>query len=96
MTDDKGGRMQSDGPYRMVGGMFEGPNGFSFRIVWGPDFKLDDKIIAEEVIKIANQAHCEGRKAERERCAGITRKHFSCEGIAQEIEKEIMGEQDAE
>ncbi len=61
----------SEGPYRMVGGMFEGPNGFSFRVVWGPDFRLDENIVCEEIIKIANQAHCEGRKAERERCARI-------------------------
>ena len=55
--------MQSDGPYKMVGGIFDGPNGFNFRIVWGPDFKLDDKIVAEEIIKIANLAYSEGRKA---------------------------------
>ena len=30
-------------------------------------------------------------KAERERCADIARQHFSCEGIAQDIEKKIMG-----
>lgn len=36
-----------------------------------------------------------GRKAERERCAEIAREHFSCEGIAQEIEKKILGGQDA-
>ena len=87
--------MQSHGPYRMVGGMFEGPNGFKFRIVWGPDFRLDENIVCEEIIKIANQAHCEGRKAERDRCADIASQHFSCEGIAQTIEKEIMGGQDA-
>ena len=63
--------MESEGPYRMVGGMFEGPNGFSFRIVWGPDFRLDENIVCEEIIKIANQAHCEGRKSERERWAKI-------------------------
>jgi hypothetical protein len=55
--------MESDGPYKLVGGVFEGPNGFNFRIVWGPDFKLDDKIILEEIIKIANQSYAEGRKA---------------------------------
>ena len=36
-------------------------------------------------------AYAEGRKAERERCADIARQHFSCEGIAQDIEKKIMG-----
>ena len=55
--------MESDGPYKLVGGVFEGPNGFNFRIVWGPDFKLDDKIILEEIIKVANQSYAEGRKA---------------------------------
>lgn len=55
--------MESEGPYKLVGGVFEGPNGFNFRIVWGPDFRLDDKIICEEIIKIANQAHAEGRKS---------------------------------
>lgn len=55
--------MESDGPYKLVGGVFEGPNGFNFRIVWGPDFKLDDKIILEEIIKIANQSYAEGRKS---------------------------------
>jgi len=83
----------------MVGGMFEGPNGFSFRIVWGPDFKLDDKILAEEVIKIANQAHCEGRKAERERCADIA-EHEACEipecMTGRIIAGKIRGGQDAE
>lgn len=60
MTDDKGA---GEGPYRMIGGIFDGPNGFNFRIVWGPDFRLDDKIVCEEIIKIANRAHAEGRKA---------------------------------
>ena len=55
--------MESEGPYKLVGGVFDGPNGFNFRIVWGPDFKLDSKIIHEEIIKIANQAHAEGRKS---------------------------------
>lgn len=55
--------MESDGPYKLVGGVFEGPNGFNFRIVWGPDFKLDDKIILEEIIKVANQSYAAGRKA---------------------------------
>lgn len=40
-------------------------------------------------------AYEDGQKAERERCADIARQHFSCEGIAQDIEKQIMGGQDA-
>lgn len=41
-------------------------------------------------------AYDKGRKAERERCADIARKYASCEGIAQEIEKKILGGQDGE
>ena len=90
--------MKSEGPYRMVGGMFEGPNGFSFRIVWGPDFRLDENIVCEEVIKIANQAHCEGRKAERERCAKIAENAGAECPCAKEltVAKKIRGGQDGE
>lgn len=71
----------------------------------GP-YELGDKLPMSDVsfttleteIKtaIANAAHAEGRKAERERCADIARQHFSCEGIAQDIEKKISGGQDGE
>lgn len=45
---------------------------------------------------IANAAYAEGRKAERERCANIARQYASCEGVAQEIEKHILGGQDGD
>jgi hypothetical protein len=35
-----------------------------------------------------------GRKAERERCLEIVRQYYSCEMIAQAIEKKILGGQD--
>lgn len=43
-----------------------------------------------------NAAYAEGRKAERERCANIARQYASCEGVAQEIEKHILGGQDGD
>lgn len=46
---------------------------------------------ANDCVTAFKSAHAAGRKAERERCADIARQHFSCEGIAQDIEKKIMG-----
>ena len=43
-----------------------------------------------------NEAHAAGRKAERERCLEIVRQYYSCEMIAQAIEKKIRGGQDGE
>lgn len=80
MTDDKGaGECDMDNPYE-----HEGPY---------------DHISAASgdwcVFGCPKCAFTAGRKAERERCADIARQHFSCEGIAQDIEKQIMGGQDA-
>lgn len=81
---------QSDGPYTVADSgclVFRNGRGVS---------NFDSRRDAMNAASLANMSYAAGRKAERERCAGIARQHFSCEGIAQEIEKEIMGGQDAE
>lgn len=67
MTDDK----DSDGPYKYIGGKFEGPNGFSFKVNWGNGFKIDTDFLTKEIASVANIAFAAGRKAERARCHAI-------------------------
>jgi len=92
MTDDKGA---GEGPYLW------GYDSYDDMCIFGPSldengwnpYKLK-KIY--RVCEKLNSAYAEGLKAERERCVEIARQYFSCEGIAQEIEKKILGGQDGE
>jgi len=91
MTDDKGA---SEGPYGI-----KNSNHWWHVDGLGMDGKAEENRLNQWAYKMGaewwasklNAAHAAGRKAERERCADIARQHFSCEGIAQDIEKKIMG-----
>lgn len=90
MTDDKGA---GEGPY--VTFFLDDRFGW---IVRDQSMTIRDGLDQSEAEILCagmNEAFAAGRKAERERCADIARQHFSCEGIAQDIEKKIMGGYDA-
>lgn len=80
--------MESEGPYTT--GLSEGLVFKDNMVVESFDSERD-KLNA---CRLANAAHAEGRKAERERCLEIARGYSSCEGIAQKIAKEIEEVQD--
>ena len=87
MTNDKGA---IEGPYT------DGWGRGAYVVGPGLKDKQQRTWIDVDLASLLNLAYAEGRKAERERCADIARQHFSCEGIAQDIEKQIMGGQDGE
>lgn len=86
MTDDKGA---GEGPYELGDKLKMSKHSFT-------SLETDIKTA------IANAAHAEGRKAERERCLEIVKRHReNCDGVmvigcAAEIEYGIRGGQDGE
>ena len=60
MTDDKGA---NEGPYTFSDGKFNGPNEFTFKVEWGNGFNVDSVALTKEIVKVANIAYAEGRKA---------------------------------
>jgi hypothetical protein len=76
-------------PYRPE--HWEGQDDF---VVTGPGWdKIGGTFRRHEAVIMslaANVGYDEGKKCERERVLDIVRQSFSCEGIAQEIEKKII------
>jgi hypothetical protein len=100
MTDDKGA---GEGPYRIgIPDEYTGTTDYvSHRLVgpglgrWGaPDVSdlMPDEGHLALLVDAANAIYAAGRKAERERCAGIAKLNCTVE----EIEDMIMGGQDGE
>lgn len=82
--DDKGA---GEEPYKLR-------DGFNYGVV-GPGIPSKEEEY-DLSPRVANMIFNEGRKAERERCLEIVRQYYSCEMIAQAIEKKIRGGQDGE
>ena len=88
--------MTSDGPYKYVvesgDDIIVSSEGSESIVLFG--YGAKDLCPDDICVKIANKAYVYGRKAERERCLEIVRQYYSCEMIAQAIEKKILGGQD--
>lgn len=95
MTDDKGA---SGGPYRKITHYTKSETGDPRVDAYGDGVEELDVPSSDGwgTLRLVNAAHFAGRKAERERCLEIVRQYYSCEMIAQDIEKKISGGQDGE
>ena len=63
--------MESEGPYKLVGGVFEGPNGFNFRIVRrGPEVDGEGIQGAPKIRKRYASARNGERRIENDRRQG--------------------------
>ncbi|MBK8467970.1 MAG: hypothetical protein IPL32_19320 [Chloracidobacterium sp.] len=87
MTDDKGDKMESEGPYKVVQ-----PVGMTPLTVEGPTGNHGHTLHNGALCNVLNAAYANGRKAEREWCAKIAEGYFHARGRV--VAKAIRGGQD--